>query len=263
MPYSPSRMTPRLQSAANRPGATAPRPAASAGEAGTLRRDRAKLGRLPRAVGGPGRDPIRAGDHRWPGRDGGPAERPAQRVRELPARPIPLFRHLGQGPGQDLIYGLGQFRPPYPHRRRRLRQLGHEHSRRALAFERRRPGQQVVSHAGQRVLVGTPVQPYVPALFRRGVIGGPQELAGAGQGDRPRCLLAHPKVRQVHVVGLARRRGQQDFAGLTSRWTRRRRARRPGPTPPGRRFRPPGLAAARLRAPAAPVGRRPGPAASR
>ncbi len=103
---------------------------------------------------------------------------------------IPLFRCLGQGPGQDPIHCLGQLRPPPPHRRRRLRQVGHEHRPVVLAFERRRPGQQVVGHARQRVLIGAPVYRHVLALFRRGIIGGPEELTSpVSVVDLVACLL--------------------------------------------------------------------------
>jgi hypothetical protein len=89
-----------------------------------------------------------------------------------------------------------------------------EHSHALITLEWRGPGQQLVGHARQRILIRTPVHRPALDLLRRRVTRSAQELPGTGQANRRHCPLAHPEIRQVHVIGPPGPRIHQDVRRL-------------------------------------------------
>ena len=142
------------------------------------------------------------------------AQRLPQRVCEFPARPVPLLRGLGHRLGQGFVRSCGQARPPRAQRRRRVGHVRVHHRDFLIALERHRPGQQLVRHARQRVLVGPSVHRAPPDLLRRHIRRGANPAPGGGQPRWRHGPLADPEVRQVHVLRPARPRVHQDVGRL-------------------------------------------------
>jgi len=90
------------------------------------------------------------------------AQRLPQRVREIPAGRVSLLADLSHPLGENLIRGTGQVRALRAKRWRRLGHVGQEHRHALVTLEWHPPGQQLVGHARQRVLIGAPV--HGPAL---------------------------------------------------------------------------------------------------
>ena len=185
-------------------------------------RDRAG-GRTPQARGqagrrppGPGREPDRGparrlGEHARPGR--AQAERPAQLRRELPAGPVPVGGREGQRPAHHLVGLGGQPLLARAQQGRRRGDLGVDRGRARLAAHRRRPGEQLERHGGQRVLVGPAVRRAAGELLGRGVVEGARpQPRQARVGQR---LRAQPEPGQVGEVRLVtvRPRVQQQAGG--------------------------------------------------
>ena len=126
-------------------------------------------------------------------------ERFPQRRCEVRAGFVPLVGGLGHHRGQHLVGGARQIRAPSRERRRRGIQVGGHHGHDFVAAERRRPGQQLVRHAAQRVLISARAGVLAVDLLWRQVVHGAHQEPWLGQRRRRDRGLGYAEVRQVHV----------------------------------------------------------------
>ena len=121
---------------------------------------------------------------------------------ELAAAPVALVRALGQHPAEHLIDLRRQVRAQYRRHRGRLLHMRPDDRRVQVLLERNPPGQALVQHAAQRVLVGQAGHRRAPDLLRGDVVDRAEELARRGQPAARHGVLGDAEVRQVHVLGI-------------------------------------------------------------
>ncbi len=123
------------------------------------------------------------------------AQRRAERISEFPAAGITIFRRLSQRPRQDAVDRRWKLRPPGRQRRRQLRHMRPDHRPGVFTRERRRAAEQLECRAGQRVLVGPPINRLAPDLLRRRVsrqCPGTAPIRSARSRTAPLCSARNP-----------------------------------------------------------------------
>ena len=123
-------------------------------------------------------------------------------IDELAAASVALIRALGQHPAEHLVDLRRQLGPQHRGHRGRLLHVRPDDRGVQVLLERDPPGQALVQHAAQRVLIGQAQHRRAPDLLRRHVVDRAQELARRGQPAAGHRVLGDPEVRQVHVIGI-------------------------------------------------------------
>ena len=124
-------------------------------------------------------------------------------VDELAAASVALVRTLGQHPAEHLIDLRRQVRPQHRRHRGRLLHMRPDDRRVQVLLKRNPPGQALIQHAAQRILISQPQHRRPPDLLRRHVIDRAQELPRRRQPAARHRVLGDPEVRQVHVIRVA------------------------------------------------------------
>ena len=123
-------------------------------------------------------------------------------VDELAAALVAVTGLLGQDPAEYLVDLRRQVGPQDGGHGGRLLDVRPDDRRVQVLLERDPPGQALVQHAAQRVLVGQAQHRGAPDLFRRHVVDRAKELP-RGRQPRPRHrVLGNAEVGEVHVVGI-------------------------------------------------------------
>ena len=221
--------------ASHRPAAPArPRPARARGSTAPTtiailrprrfgRGSSTRAGRRDHGARGRGRHARRRGRGRSTGLARGLEQRGPRGAGELETARIPVVLLLRHRPGED---GVDRRREVsgsvLGDRRRRFGQVGVQDGRVVVARVRRAARQALEQHAGERVLIGPPVDALAADLFRGHVVDRAHEgpvFVRPLVSLRP---LGQAEVRQVRVVApvAADPTATSTFAGLTSRCTR-------------------------------------------
>src|ERR1700730_10929119 len=121
---------------------------------------------------------------------------------DLAAAAVALVRALGQHPAEHLINPGRQLGPQHRRHRGRLLHVRPDDRRVQVLLERHPPGQALIQHAPQRVLIRQPQHRRAPDLLRRHVVDRAQELPRRGQPATRHGVLGDAEVRQVDVIGI-------------------------------------------------------------
>src|SRR5579862_8659545 len=127
----------------------------------------------------------------------------ARVVDERAAAVIPVAGELGEDPGEYVVDGPRQAGTGPRRRDRRLLHV-RPHDRGAeVLLVREAPGQALVEHAAERVLVGHAEHRHAADLLRRDVVDGAEQRTGGGQPRYPVLVLRDAEVGEVYVLGVA------------------------------------------------------------